>query len=98
MTEDEFRELLDRHGGDLERWPRATLREARRLLAQSVTAQAMLDEMVAIELALAETDGDEVPPDGLADRIFERAFGARTASSDALSPDAAPVPGTIRPV
>ncbi|TWA67334.1 hypothetical protein FBZ82_107312 [Azospirillum brasilense] len=98
MTEDQFRELLDRHGGDLERWPRATLREARRLLAQSVAAQAMLDELVAVELALTETDGDAAPPADLADRIFERAFGVRTASSDALTPDAAPVPGTSRPV
>lgn len=98
MTEDEFRELLDRHGGDLERWPRATLREARRLLAQSVAAQAMLDELVAVELALAETDGDATPPADLADRIFERAFGARTASSDSLTPDAAPFPGLNRPV
>ncbi|MBK3775584.1 hypothetical protein JJL56_29360 [Azospirillum sp. YIM DDC1] len=103
MTEDEFRELLDRHGGDLERWPRATLREARRLLAQSIAAQAMLDEMVAIDLALAETDGEATPPADLADRIFERAFGARTAgagtaSSDALTPDAAPLPGINRPV
>lgn len=108
MTEDEFRELLDRHGGDLERWPRATLREARRLLAQSVAAQAMLDELVAVELALAETDGDATPPADLADRIFERAFGARTANaktagtrtapSDALTPDATPFPGLNRPV
>ncbi|CAO3447267.1 hypothetical protein [Azospirillum argentinense] len=98
MTEDQFRELLDRHGGDLERWPRATLREARRLLAQSVAAQAMLDELVAVELALTETDGDAAPPADLADRIFERAFGTRTASSDALAPDAAPLRGTIRPV
>ena len=98
MTEDEFRELLDRHGGDLERWPRATLREARRLLAQSVAAQSMLDELVAVELALAETDGDATPPADLADRIFERAFGTRMASSDALAPDAAPFPGLNRPV
>ncbi|WP_035682066.1 hypothetical protein [Azospirillum brasilense] len=96
MTEDEFRELLDRHGSDLERWPRATLREARRLLAQSIAAQAMLDEMVAVELAM--TDGDPPPPADLADRIFDRAFGTRTASSDALAPDAAPLRGTSRPV
>ncbi|OYD84814.1 hypothetical protein [Azospirillum brasilense] len=98
MTEDEFRELLDRHGGDLERWPRATLREARRLLAGSIAAQAMLDEMVAVELALAEADGEATPPADLADRIFERAFGAGTASSGALTLDVAPLPGMNRPV
>lgn len=58
----------------------------------------MLDEMVAVELAMTETDGDATPPADLADRIFDRAFGTRTASSDALAPDAAPLRGTSRPV
>lgn len=85
MTDDEFRELLDRHGGDLERWPRVKLRDARQLLARSVTAQAMLDEMVAIELALS--DSEDGPSAELADRIFEEAFGAGPAK-DAGARDA----------
>jgi hypothetical protein len=79
MTDEEFRELLDRHGGNLDDWPRATAREARLLLARSVSAQAMLDEMVATELALA--DPDISPPPDLADRIFEAAFGTASAGS-----------------
>lgn len=73
MTEDEFRDLLDRYGGDLDGWPRMTARDARLLLARSVVAQAMLDETVAIELALA--DPDFGPSPDLADRIFDAAFG-----------------------
>ncbi len=88
MTDDEFRELLDRHGGDLERWPRLKLRDARQLLARSVAAQAMLDEMVAIELALSEPT--DAPPPGLADRIFEQAFGKGTKDAGAQDATAAP--------
>ncbi|MCW2239751.1 hypothetical protein [Azospirillum canadense] len=88
MTDDEFRELLDRHGGDLERWPRLKLRDARQLLARSVAAQAMLDEMVAIELALS--DPADAPPPGLADRIFEQAFGKGMKDAGAQDATAAP--------
>lgn len=75
MTDEEFRKLLDRHGGDLGSWPQAQARAASRLLATSVVAQTMLDEMVAIELALADEDVDDGPPPGLADRILDAAFG-----------------------
>jgi len=85
MTDDEFRELLDRHGGNLERWPCPHLQDARLLLARSVTAQAMLDEMVAMEQALSASEHG--PPPGLADRIFEIAFGA-DSSPEAASADA----------
>lgn len=74
MTVDEFRECLDRYGGDLATWPPLTARAGRRLLADSLAAQAMLDEMVAIELALG--GGADSPPPDLADRIFEKAFAA----------------------
>ncbi|PWC32975.1 hypothetical protein [Azospirillum sp. TSO35-2] len=78
MTDEEFRDQLDRHGGDLALWPPAVARDARRLLLRSVTAQAMLDEMVTLELALGRSD--DRPPAGLADRIFDAAF--RLAPSD----------------
>ncbi|WP_029009303.1 hypothetical protein [Azospirillum halopraeferens] len=83
MTDDEFRALLDRHGGDPERWPRPTLGQARRLLARSPVARAMLDEMVAIELALAESDCE--PAADLADRIFDAAFGTDAAPGDGVA-------------
>lgn len=84
MTDDEFRELLDRHGGDLERWPHARRRPARLLLARSVAAQAMLDETVAIELALS--DPEFGPSPDLEDRIIEAALGKE---SSAASPETA---------
>ncbi|AWB07970.1 hypothetical protein A6A40_23300 (plasmid) [Azospirillum humicireducens] len=72
MTDEEFRDQLDRHGGDLALWPADAARDARRLLLRSVKAQAMLDEMVTMELALGRSE--DRPPPGLADRIFAAAF------------------------
>lgn len=75
MTEDDFQQHLDRLGGDLERWPPGLAAAARALLARSPGAQARLDEMVALELALAEAGAGDEPPDDLAGRIFDAAFG-----------------------
>lgn len=72
MTDEEFRDHLDRHGGDLALWPPPLARDGRRHLLRSVRAQAMLDEAAAIELTLRQPEGR--PPAGLADRIFEAAF------------------------
>jgi hypothetical protein len=72
MTDEEFRDHLDRHGGDLALWPPPLARDGRRHLLRSVRAQAMLDEAAAIDLALRQPEGR--PPAGLADRIFEAAF------------------------
>lgn len=72
MTDEEFRELLDRYGASPNGWPPDTAQPVRLLLERSKAAQAMLDEMVAIEEALAGP-GAEPPPD-LADRIFASAF------------------------
>lgn len=72
MTDEEFRDRLDRYGGDLALWPSDVARDARRLLLRSVKAQAMLDEMVTMELALCQPE-DRPAPD-LADRIFATAF------------------------
>ncbi len=78
MTDEEFRDHLDRYGGDLALWPPPAARDARRLLLRSVPAQKLLDEATAIELALSRPDAD--PPSGLADRIFDAAF--RSEPSD----------------
>ncbi|MFD1624148.1 hypothetical protein [Azospirillum griseum] len=80
MTDEEFRDHLDRFGGDLAVWPPETARDARALLRRSVAAQAMLDEMVAMELALTPGLPEDRPPPGLADRIFAAAF--RLPASD----------------
>ncbi len=77
MTDEEFRDQLDRYGGDLALWPAPAARDARRLLVRSLKAQAMLDEMVTMELALGELAPGRAadrPPPGLADRIFAAAF------------------------
>ncbi|MCM8737659.1 hypothetical protein M5E06_26420 [Azospirillum sp. A1-3] len=88
MTDEEFRDRLDRFGGDLALWPADAARDARRLLLRSVKAQAMLDEMVMMELALGQSE-DRPPPD-LADRIFASAFrlppSDRTFDEDADQP------------
>lgn len=81
MTEDEFQQHLDRLGGDLEGWPPAVAAAARALLARSPGAQARLDEMVAMELALADAGAGDTPSDDLADRIFDAAFGAGRGSA-----------------
>lgn len=74
MTDEEFRERLDRYGGDLDRWPPDVARDARLLLRRSVSAQSLLDETVAMELALAPGSPEDRPPPGLAERIFAKAF------------------------
>jgi hypothetical protein len=81
MTVDEFREWLDRCGGDLSRWPAAKMVEASRLLATSLEAQSALDEMVSIEVALAEEGMGTQAPEGLANRIFAAAFGDEDESA-----------------
>lgn len=78
MTDEEFRDHLDRFGGDLALWPPAAARDARRLLLRSVPAQKLLDETTAIELALGRPEAE--PPSGLAERIFGAAF--RSEPSD----------------
>jgi len=88
MTDEEFQEGLDRWGGDLSAWPQAEAGPAARHLAVSVRAQAMLDEMVAMEFALAEETLDDSPPDELADRIWRSVFGAESHPLD----DEHPVP------
>lgn len=74
MTVDEFRDLLDRFGGDLSRWPTSRVADASRLLAVSLEAQSCLDETVTMELALAESAREDTVPAGLAKRIFDAAF------------------------
>ena len=68
MTNDEFRESLDRYGANLERWP-APRREAGRAFADTSDGRRQLDAARAFDTLLAETL--EVPePLGLKARIL----------------------------
>lgn len=91
MMDEQFKDGLDQYGGDLDRWPPEAAAAARRLLAVSPTAQALLDETAEIERVLRESEAP--PPSGLADRIFAAAFGPadeaeqkRPAAKGATSP------------
>jgi hypothetical protein len=55
MTYDEFERALDRHGGDLERWPAALKAEARALADKDAAAARMLAEAARLDGLLAET-------------------------------------------
>ena len=81
MMDEQFKNCLDRYGGDLDAWPPETAAAARRLLAVSPAAQALLDETAEIERVLRESE--EPPPPGLAGRIFDAAFGADGADGGA---------------
>lgn len=82
MTDEEFQEGLDRWGGDLGARPPAEAGAAARLLAASPRAQAMLDEMVAMEFALAEESLADAPSDDLSDRIWRSVFGNEASPFD----------------
>lgn len=73
MMDEQFKNCLDRYGGDLDAWPPEIAAAARRLLAVSPAAQALLDETAEIERVLRESEAP--PPPGLAGRIFAAAFG-----------------------
>jgi len=94
MTDEEFQEGLDRWGGELGTWPRAEAEAAARLLAVSVRAQAMLDEMVSMEFTLAEEALDDAPPDDLADRVWRSLFGSDAPPLDDDRPAPQPRPGS----
>ena len=68
MTNEEFRERLDRYGTNLERWP-AARRAAGRVFAETSEGRRQLDAARAFDALLAETL--EVPePLGLKARIL----------------------------
>ncbi|MDE0055443.1 MAG: hypothetical protein OXP28_17495 [Gammaproteobacteria bacterium] len=68
MTNEEFRECLDRYGSDLERWPDGQ-RGVGRAFADTVPGRRELDAARAFDALLAETSS--VPePLGLRERIL----------------------------
>jgi hypothetical protein len=72
MTLVEFEELLDRHGGDLQRWPPGPRAEAVALLQTSGPARQALDVMQEVERLLAVPSAPSVDHDTLAARISQR--------------------------
>lgn len=92
MMDEQFKDCLDRYGGELDAWPPEAAAAARRLLAVSPAAQALLDETAEIERALRESEAP--PPPGLASRIFAAAFGP----ADETESKRPAVKGTTTPV
>lgn len=74
-----FRDLLDRFGGDISRWPSAERTASRILLEQSPEAQALLAEAERLDAALSAAPQ---APAGLADRIVAAALGKDTGSKN----------------
>lgn len=72
LSLDGFRDLLDRHGGELSRWPAPERAAAGALLEHSPEAQTLLAEAARLEADLAATPK---APAGLADRIVAAALG-----------------------
>lgn len=65
MTREDFSEALLRFGADLERWPGALARTARRLVASDPVAAKMLSDFAAFDRTVAEAV--EPPPFGAAE-------------------------------
>lgn len=66
-----FRDHLNRHGGDLCRWPAGHRAAARPLLDHSPEAQTMLAEAIGLDSCIATLPK---APRGLADRIVAAAL------------------------
>jgi hypothetical protein len=73
VTVDEFQNLVDRHGDNIDEWPDEIRPAALALLSQSVDARRCLDEARALRQHLQETAPKA--PAGLTDRILAAALG-----------------------
>lgn len=71
LTLEGFRDLLDRHGGDLAHWPAGEVASAIALIEASPEARALLDQAQRLDATLASPP--KAPP-GLADRIVAAAL------------------------
>lgn len=67
-----FRDLLDRHGGDMAQWPASQTASAISLLDASPDARALLAQAQQLDASLAAAPK---APAGLADRIVAAALG-----------------------
>lgn len=73
LSLDEFKDLLDRFGGDLSAWPAARRTDAKDLLDRSADARGLLDEAVSLDASLGTMPK---APAGLSDRIVAAALKA----------------------
>jgi hypothetical protein len=71
MTEQEFAELLDHHGGDTARWPPERVGAAERLLASSTAARNALAAARTVDRWLADQRAHRAPA-GLAAEVMTR--------------------------
>lgn len=67
----EFRDLLDRYGGDPRTWPANRRAEALALAETSLDAYRLLEELRRVESFLTEAEAPE-PDAGAIDRVMER--------------------------
>jgi hypothetical protein len=74
MNVSRFRDLLDVHGSDIARWPRAIQDDARRFVAQDREAQAALAQAQRIDALIAAAEREPA-----ADKV-EAAVGRVTAA------------------
>lgn len=79
-TVEDLQQAIDRHGGDLTRWPAALRDEAATLIANSAAAREKLEAAIKLDSALSAPSDVTAPP-GLADRIARAAFQKRPPKS-----------------
>lgn len=86
MTEAEFTELLDRHGGDRTHWPAADAQRADALLGGSAAARRHLAAARTVDHWLADLR-PHVAPAGLAESILARVQRAEATAAAETRPD-----------
>jgi hypothetical protein len=79
MTEQEFADLLDRHGGDPARWPADVERAAEQLLAQSAAARRALAAARALDGWLA-TQREHRAPAGVTAAVMAQIGNGNVAA------------------
>lgn len=72
MTPLEFEDLIDRHGGDLTRWPVGLRAEATTLLQSSAPARDALAAMREVERFLTASHAPALDPEAMAARASRR--------------------------
>ncbi len=76
MTENEFRNLAEAWGGDLDRWPRDRQGDARRLLQRSDEARQVLADAAALDALIASVAPVTLDPATL-DKVMALPRGVR---------------------
>ena len=77
--------VLDVHGGEQARWPKATIARFAPLIARSADAQRMIAEATALDRLLAEADDAEARPTPRQAALADRIMAATGASAKPVS-------------